>query len=380
MKKGAAFFGMLEGDMIWVILFYSTVSVAAAVNDPFSREEVITITIFIEPAGITSLRETPRGYVQAKVGRGTNALGAGTVRLKGNYSFRPIDEKPSFSLKLSSPEAQNQFGGHKKLLLNNSLQDPSFLRYKLASEMFLKAELPAARINFARVTLNGRDLGLYLLVEATDEKFLALHFGSHDGNLYEGSNQDVGDPLEIDSTFNGTDRSDLRALHDLCTIENATKRWAALKRDLDVERFASFMAMEVLVGHRDGYSMDINNYRLYYNLTSRQFVFVPHGMDLTFENPRLGQDRPWRGIVAQSLYEMPEGRQMYKKRLIEWSGVFYGKNSDLSKRVADLMKVIEPSLTGTEKQRIVRAAGQLKTQLNSRKLSLPRFIEGVETE
>ena len=82
MKKAAAFFGLLEVDVTLLILFFSVVSIAAEVNDPFAREEVIPITIYIEPAGISSLKETPRGYVQAKVGRGTHALGGATVRLR----------------------------------------------------------------------------------------------------------------------------------------------------------------------------------------------------------------------------------------------------------------------------------------------------------
>ena len=77
MKKDAAFFGLLQVNMTFLILFLTVVSIAAEVNDPFAREEVIPITIIMERSGIASLRETPRGYMQAKVGSGTNALGAG---------------------------------------------------------------------------------------------------------------------------------------------------------------------------------------------------------------------------------------------------------------------------------------------------------------
>jgi spore coat protein CotH len=294
-----------------ILLVLSSVLASVAESASlFSNDTVVPVELRIDAAGISGLQQKPREYVRGGIRRGTNLLAETEVRLKGNATFRPITDKASFSLKLS-PVAQKQFGGHKRLLLNNSLQDASYLRGKLASEMFLKAGLPTARIGFARVTLNGREMGLYLLVESTDENFLRTHFGSADGNLYEGADQDISAPLQIDSSPNRTDRSDLEALLNACRVEDFATRWSRLGQILDLSRFASFMAMELLVAHKDGYCMDLNNYRLYHDAASGKFIFIAHGMDFTLDNPVLKQDRAWKGAVAKAFIEMPEGRRLF---------------------------------------------------------------------
>jgi spore coat protein H len=343
----------------------------------FSKDQVIRILIQIEPAGVRALTGNPREYVPGSISKGTNAIGEARVRLKGNYSFRPINNKPGFSVSLSSLTAQKQFGGLRRFHLNNSVQDPSFMRSKLASELFLKAGLPTARINFASVTLNGRNLGLYLLVEATDETFLKRRFGAADGNLYEGANQDIADPLEIDwSSSAKTDRSDLQALLSICAEADLTKRWAGLKQMLNVNEFASFMAMEVLVGHFDGYSMDINNYRVYHDAKSGKFSFIAHGMDLTFHNPVLRQDRRWRGIVARAFHETADGRKLFHERLRELGTVIYGKKALQSDRVSELWKMIEPELGAEQERReALENVRKLQSDLQARAVSLPVFLE-----
>src|SRR5687768_6661220 len=107
-------------------IFLSSSFCADQVQNIFSRDQAIPITIEIEPAGINTLGQTPREYVPAKVRSGTNKFAEIRIRLKGGGSFRPIEDHPSFSLKLSSPAAQRMFGGREKVLLNNSAQDPSF--------------------------------------------------------------------------------------------------------------------------------------------------------------------------------------------------------------------------------------------------------------
>ena len=39
-------------------------------------------------------------------------------------------------------------------------------------------------------------------------------------------------------------------------------------------------------GHRDGYCLARNNFRVYHDVDSGRFVFFPHGMDVLFGNPR----------------------------------------------------------------------------------------------
>jgi spore coat protein CotH len=103
------------------------------------------------------------------------------VRLKGRGSFRAIDQKPSFAIKFDEYIEGQAYRGFKKLLFNNSVQDASYVSELLATELFRDAGVPAARVTHARMRLNGRDLGLYVVVEAMNKDFLKRNFGSGDG-------------------------------------------------------------------------------------------------------------------------------------------------------------------------------------------------------
>ena len=84
-----------------------------------------------------------------------------------------------------NPKLYQQYsGGLTKLMLNNSSQDQTFLSELLATRLFRDAGVPAARVTHSRVTLNGRDLGLYVAIEAMNKRFLKRHFGKATGNLY----------------------------------------------------------------------------------------------------------------------------------------------------------------------------------------------------
>src|SRR2546423_11782367 len=65
----------------------------------FGGEMVPRFHIQIDPDQLDQLRRTNRTYVRAIITVGTNALRDVGVRLKGHWSFRPLDDKPSLTLK-----------------------------------------------------------------------------------------------------------------------------------------------------------------------------------------------------------------------------------------------------------------------------------------
>ena len=56
-------------------------------------------------------------------------------------------------------------GVMERMTLNNSIQDPSMVNTCLSYRVFAAAGNPAPRCNFATVSVNGKDLGLYVHVE-----------------------------------------------------------------------------------------------------------------------------------------------------------------------------------------------------------------------
>ncbi len=292
-----------------VLMFWTECTLAAPEHFFTEPPSVKPVRISLNPDSQARLSDHPHEYVAGTLAVAEDPPSVVHLRLRGHGSFRPITDKPNFAI-------QSKGLGRRKVLLSGSSQDPTYLRWKLASEMFLKVGLPAARIGFARVELNGRDLGLYLSVEPTDKQFLKHRFGSSAGNLYEGSNNDVVDPLELDSGRGPGSADILKALASACHEPDLDRRWRLLDASLDVRRFASFAAMEVLVCHHDGYSLDRNNFRIYQDPTSGRFVFIPHGMDLIFDNPTAPLLGRWRGLVAHAFMETSEGRKLYREAVV----------------------------------------------------------------
>ncbi len=306
----------------WTVLWGSVTALLAGTSAALCADRNAGIPPFrhiriqLAAQAVERLKDTPREYVPGEVTVDGKRTAGVRIRLKGHGSFRPITEKPNFAVK---------FPGHRRrrLLLDNSSQDPSFVRWKLASEMFLEEGLPVAGVGFARVELNGRDLGLYLAVEPTDASFLRQHFGSSAGALYEGSNQDVDEPLEKDSGGAAHSQADLQRLAAACVEPDLEKRWDHLNACLDVDRFVAFAAMEALIDHHDGYSLDRNNFRIYHAPASDRLVFIPHGMDLIFGNPTAPLEGRWQGLVARTLFETPKGRARYRRTLTRLATRFF---------------------------------------------------------
>jgi hypothetical protein len=193
------------------------------------------------------------------------------------------------------------------------------------------------------VSLNGRDLGLYVLKEAFDKTFLRRHFKDASGNLYDGGFcKDIDDGLENDTHRDSDDRSDLGRLIDAAQEADLEERWRRLGQVLDVDRFLSFLAIEVLLWDWDGYPMKPNNYRVYHDPTTERLVFLPHGMDQLWAQPdgpiypRMG------GLVARALLETPTGRVKYLARLGEIHSTIV-RPELIEKRIAEVRDRLVPA-------------------------------------
>lgn len=256
----------------------------------FSPLEVVTVNLTIAPEDLERLDEEPREYVPATL-QLTDAQGeaepvAVQARLKGRAgSFRPLDQKSAFKIKFNLEPGQ-RYRGLKRLTLNNMVQDRSMLHEWLAYTFFRGLGLPAPRVGYAYVRLNGEDYGLYSNIEALDEELLDRHFLTTQ-HLYEGAyGQDLFDNqvgrLEIDEGDAG-DRGDLETLVALLDDPPAEGFYAATQALIDWPQVLMFMATEVYIGHWDGYAPFRNNYYIHTDDQGR-LSMLPWGTDQTFRD------------------------------------------------------------------------------------------------
>lgn len=301
---------------------YAEATVAALTGKPvpgvdlFERGEIPRVRLELSSDAMDRLRKTPRQYVVGAVIEGARRYTNVSIRLKGGPgSFRTLDDRPAFTVNFDRLAPGQTFHGLKKLHLNNSVQDASYLSEKLCREMFEAAGVPAPRAGHAVVALNERRLGLYVLVEGVNKQFLKRHFPEAGGNVYDGhSQQDVNQRLRANSGDAPKDQARLADLASAARLSNLAARRVALEKTLDVERFLSFMAVEVLVEHWDGYSLGRNNFRIFHDLATDRMVFLPQGLDQAFQRKGIAATPEMSGLVAKAVLEVPEFRERFRLR------------------------------------------------------------------
>ena len=222
------------------------------------------------------------------------------VRFKGqtSYSMAGNTQKKSFNISLDLVNEDQRFLGYKTLNLNNSFQDPSFLR-----EVFylhqIKRHIPAAKANFVQLYINGQNWGLYPNIQQLDKTYLKEWFFSNNGTSWRADapagtggpggpgGPGGGGPGWGDGTaalnYLGTDTSTYQQYYTLKSTEqenpwellvNATNALnttaiedlpSVLPDYLDIDRTLWFLATEIAFTDDDSYvykgKMD---YYLYY--------------------------------------------------------------------------------------------------------------------
>ncbi|MCC6232346.1 MAG: CotH kinase family protein [Verrucomicrobiales bacterium] len=347
------------------------------------------LTIEIDAQGVKVLRRyfwngwggevMERESVPATVREGDLVYTNVAIHLKGSAgSFQPFDSgKPAFTLNFSKNAPGQKFHGLTKISLNNSVQDESYLSEKLCRELFLEAGIPVPTSTHATVIVNGRDLGLYVMVEGWTKGFLKRHFPDTDGNLYEGGFlQDFdGSNTEAKSGEHPEDRSDLLRLEAATAEPNPRARWEKLQGCLDVDRFIAMLAMESLTCHWDGYSMNRNNYRIFHDRSTGRLVFMPHGLDQMFGSRRASPTSPilpaFQGSVARAVVSVPEGRKRFLERIATLRTNVLD-TAKVTNRVQQLARSVRPTLA---------AYSEMQAQAFDREVDdlITRIVERAES-
>ena len=246
------------------------------------------------------------------------------VRKKG-FLGSLSEVKPALKLRFDKfVDGQLLGSAVKRLTLNNAQQDPSMLNTCMAYHIFASAGLPAPRCNFATVSVNGQNLGLFANVESIKTAFLERSFSDPGGNLYEGTISDFRPgwrgTFQKKTNEEEADWSDIDAV--VAALQDSSPAGLeALAEAVDLDRFLSFWAVEVLIGHWDGYAGNRNNYFVYRE-TDGPFQFIPWGADqvftstdVPFDDFRSPASVLAHGAIAHRLYRNEGTRADYVARL-----------------------------------------------------------------
>ncbi|NLO27267.1 MAG: hypothetical protein GX113_03670 [Actinobacteria bacterium] len=229
------------------------------------------------------------------------------IRLKGNSSLSGLRNGrgggPSGDISADEPEGlpwlvrldkfvdgQNH-DGVKELVVRSNTSETA-LNEAVATELLALAGLASQKAIAVSFSVNESEAVLRLVIEHPDDVWMAANF-SIQGALYKAeSTGDYSyrgaDPESYDEVFDqeaGKKNADLTPLIDFLDFLNNSDDvtfYSTLVERLDVESFATYLAMQELIANSDDIDGPGNNSYLYYDPESGRFTVVAWDHNLAF--------------------------------------------------------------------------------------------------
>jgi len=202
----------------------------------------------------------------------------------------------------------NGIEGRYILKFRDNNEDPTFMRQILYSNIMNSLGYPTTQTVTARVYVNGRSVGYYVLQEeAASESFVRSAFhGDGNGKFLITKTKELGHAFDCstgaDFHVTGNSFSSFKpsnSRYDTTRIKALAKAFDKLdptdddavekfeKEWFDVDSFFKAIAMQYLTGHFDSYWFDSTNYAMYNDPTQStsdtfKFYFICQDWDYTF--------------------------------------------------------------------------------------------------
>ncbi len=336
--------GLIAAFCFWVVVNY-TVAEELTLDDIFPTDRVLDVQITVADKDWDTIRyqtrdffsalhesrkaappEAPYTYVDASVTIDGVIFPNVGLRKKG-FLGSLSTTRPSLKIKLNHTDKDAGIEGLTNLTFNNNQQDISLMSQFMGYALFNATGSPAPRCAYARVTVNGKNLGVYSHVETVRRSFLRRAFGNDNGTLYEGPYVDFYEgwlgSFERKIGKDGPGREKIQQLIEVLKSRDKNIE-GAIGKLVDLDAFYTFWAVEGLLGFWDGYSGNSNNFFIYLNPATDKFRFLPWGADSLFtkhsklqhhNKPSAPISVKTRGLLAHKLYQQKSARARYAEAL-----------------------------------------------------------------
>lgn len=364
----------------------------------FDTSRLIDISIDVDPSDWDIIRKQrrdfgqamldpnakPFSYVKADITIDGKKISGVGIRKKG-FIGSLDDDFPSLKVKFNEYEKQNPFQGIDRLTLNNNKQDPTLLSQYLTYQLFNKVGIHASRVGFAKVTVNGKYLGVYSNVESVEKPFLKSRYQDDTGVLVEGALADFS-PKSLDRfefKSKAKDKKEADGIETLAkTLENPESLdLEDLEKIIEVDEFLRFWCTESLIGFWDGYASNQNNYFVYQSPKDKKLHFMPWGADGAW----MGMSMPFGGFGGQSdaiyansmltyyLYQqesIPDRYAQTMKQILKehWN------EEELDAEIDRLVNLLEPQLHARQKFAMKPSVETLRNFVKGRRSTVERAL------
>ncbi|HTM23224.1 MAG TPA: CotH kinase family protein [Kofleriaceae bacterium] len=290
--------------------------IATTADQLFSLDFVPTLELSLGARARRKLTDHPGHHVAARLRHGGRTY-AVKVKLKGNRSFRTLDEKPGFRLDFDDAG----FVGLRRLALNNLVDDPTGVREILAYRLYRAAGVPAPRTGYAHLRVDGADYGTYLMVEPVDDRALTARLGGPPAAIFEGEygcDLFVPDAARIELKHGDAGARDRFAALAAAAERDPHQLFQPDGSPLDVAETLSFLAVDTWIGDFDGY-WHSHNYFLADGPPPGRWRILPWGADRVFHHRLPIYDS--QGRLARLCFADAACRLAYARRLREVSAL-----------------------------------------------------------
>ena len=193
------------------------------------------------------------------------------IRTKGASSLDDVtnmkSDRYSFTLKLNKYRKGQKYHGMTKLLLNNNIWDATQIKDAVVYDMCRYIGLPAPLTNYARITVNGKYHGCYLMVEAVDKHFCKRNYPGENTNIYKPYHNlaYTGDDLKRygEIANYAKVRGDEASMRRVVTALKSVDECKDIEEHVDVESVMKYMALQTIVVNYDCMTgKNVQNYYL----------------------------------------------------------------------------------------------------------------------
>ena len=208
------------------------------------------------------------------------------IRTKGIYSLQTAINSGSgrFSLVLKFNAFDKQkYHSLRMIDLNSNIMDATSMKDAITYDMCRFIELPAPLCNYAKITVNGKYYGCYLVVEPVGKDFCKRNYGEDYGSLYKPlhnlnytgiwskKSNNINDTVKIERSPFSNVKAALKSVHKKQDIES----------HVDLDAVLKYMAVQTMVVNLDGLTGDItHNFYLYES--DGRISLIPWDYDLAF--------------------------------------------------------------------------------------------------
>ena len=239
----------------------------------FTPTAVNTLSITISDENWQDILDNPldEEYHETAITFNGVTLDSVAIRTKGGSSLRNVanssSDRYSFKVDINEYVSGQKFFGLKKFTLQNSFNDPSYMREVIAYELMDEMGVPTPEHAYVNFYVNGELFGLYLMVEAIDGEFVEKHFANSNGDLYkpDGTGSDLlwlGDDIQSYTDINlqtNEDTTDNGAFINF--VESLDKGETSA---IDIDTLLRYMSVSTSLSNLDSYHGPLaHNYYIY---------------------------------------------------------------------------------------------------------------------